>query len=48
VYKLSYTDLRLLLGLRAIGASVGQYEVSGQLSYRDAPVGAIRWTVAVK
>ena len=47
-YGLSYTDLRLLLGLRAIGASIGQYEVSGQLSYRDNPVGPIRWAVTVK
>jgi hypothetical protein len=48
LYRLVYTDLKLLLGLRAIGAGPGQYAVTGTLVYRDAPVEPIRWMVTVK
>jgi hypothetical protein len=47
-YTLSYGDLRLLLGLRAIGATQAAYSLRGQLEYRAMPVQAIRWTVSVQ
>ena len=47
-YSVAYTDLRLLLGLRATAAAPGTYSVAGQLEYRAVPVQALRWTVTVK
>jgi hypothetical protein len=48
-YTLAYNDLRLLMGLRAIGVTApGSYTLQGQLEYRGTPVQPIAWTVNVQ
>lgn len=47
-YSVMYTDLRLLLGLRAVAAGTGTYSLAGQLEYRAVAVKALRWAVTIK
>jgi hypothetical protein len=47
-YTVAYTDLQLLLGLRAVAAKPGVYNLVGQLEYRAAPAQPLRWAVTVK
>jgi hypothetical protein len=47
-YTLAYNELRLLLGLRAVGATPGAYALSGNLEYAGTAVEPVQWTVNVR
>jgi hypothetical protein len=47
-YTAAYNPLKLLFGLKAIGAAPGEYMADGQIQYLGAPTQGFEWAVMVE